>query len=209
MVVGAGNKTGGQVLLYTSEDLLNWHYINVLFEGAEYAPCVECPDFFKLGEKYVLLFSQINERSTHFAVGDFEDGKLVDYTISTPECGIDFYAPQTFLKDNRRIMIGWMYHWFKDIPAGCPFAGALSIPRELTLHDGRLKNFPVEEAWHLLKKTSPFVSVEDNKLLLSDKAGNTFVKQFSFIEAVDILEDTNSVEVFVNRGAHSFTFWTL
>ena len=209
MVVGSGDKSYGNVLLYTSEDLLNWRYLSVLFEGSEYTPCVECPDFFKLGEKYVLMFSQINERAIHFAVGDFEDGKLVNYTISTPERGIDFYAPQTFSKDGRRIMIGWMYHWFKDIPAGCPFAGALSIPRELTLQDGRIKNYPVEEAWHLLKKQSPFVKTLENKLVLFDKLGSTVSISLSAINSVDILEDTKTVEVFVNNGEHSFTFWTL
>ena len=209
MVIGSGDRDGGKVLLYRSGDLLNWEYVGILFEGKEYTPAVECPDFFKLGDKYVLMFSKMNEPegACHFAVGDFRDGKLVDVNVSRPELGTDFYAPQSFGAGDRRIMMGWMYHWGKVAPEGCPFAGALSIPRELTLRDGKVCNFPVEEARHLLKKESVFARVEGNTLKMLDRRGNVRSRELPGIEALDILEDEKAVEVFVNGGERSFSFW--
>lgn len=209
MVVGTGDEVSGKVLLFTGDDLLHWDYSGILYEGTQYANCIECPDFFKLGDKYVLMFSKINEkeRATHFAVGDFVNGKLVNYTISRPEWGIDFYAPQTFTDGTRRIMIGWMYHWGKEAPPDCRFAGALSIPRELTLEGNQIKNFPVKEAWPYLSKDSRFVKREEQRLTLLDRNGNAVIREVQEINTVDILEDTKSVEVFVNEGACSFSFW--
>jgi len=209
MVVGTGNEASGKVLLFTSLDLLNWQYEGILFEGAEYAHCIECPDLFPLGDKYVLMFSKIGEteRATHFVVGDLEDGKLVNGTLCRPEWGTDFYAPQTFLDGKRRIMIGWLYHWGKQAPEGCPFAGALSIPRELTLANGKLQNFPVEEARHLLKRESPYVRVTEEGVILSDRHGNTVFRPCGDIKRVDTLEDTKAVEVFINGGEASFSHW--
>lgn len=209
MVVGSGDGSEGRVLLFRSEDLLRWNYVGVLFVGAEYAHCIECPDFFKMGDKYVLMFSKIGEqeRSTIFVVGDFREGKLVNYTLSRPEWGPDFYAPQSFFDGRRRIMIGWMYHWGKEAPEGCPFAGALSVPRELTLDGTRVRNFPVAEARHLLRRESPYVRREGEKLTFLDRAGKAVTWELPGLQTVDILEDTKSVEVFLNGGETSFSRW--
>ena len=209
MVVGTGDSATGKVLLFTSEDLLHWNYVGILFEGAEYAHCIECPDFFQLGNKYVLMFSKIGEteRSTQFVVGDFRDGKLVDYTIQRPEWGIDFYAPQTFQAGNRRIMIGWMYHWGKQAPEGCPVAGALSIPRQLNLTENGITSYPVQEARHLLKKESAYVRAEGTVLTLLDCQGSAVPYTLPALETLDILEDSKSIEVFVNGGTQVFTRW--
>jgi len=209
MVVGTGNKTSGKVLLFESKDLLSWNYVGILFEGKEYAHCIECPDFFKLGEKYVLMFSKIGEteRSTQFVVGDFVNGKLINASVFRPEWGPDFYAPQTFFDGNRRILLGWMYHWGKEAPAGCSYAGAFSIPRELKLVDGKPANYPVREARHLLKEESRYVVRKGERLLLKDRAGNTVQREIPEESSVEILEDSKSVEVFVNKGEISFSYW--
>jgi len=140
-------------------------------------------------------------------IGNFVGGKLVNYSICRPEWGLDFYAPQTFMDGQRRIMIGWMYHWGKEVPEGCPFAGALSIPRELRLVGDQLFNFPVLEVRYLLRGDSPFVRREGDILILSDMAGNTVRYQIPGLRSFDILEDTKSLEVFINGGEMSFTRW--
>ncbi|MDR2090987.1 MAG: glycoside hydrolase family 32 protein [Clostridiales bacterium] len=210
MVIGAGDKTCGKVLLFESADLLNWKYAGVLFGGGEFKDCIECPDLFKLGDKYVLMFSKIGEKlkSVYFVVGNLKDGALTDYSVCNPENGIDFYAPQTFARGDKRIMIGWMYHWGKRPPFGCKFAGALSIPRELTLNDGKIYNFPVDSARRLLKPQSEYVSFHGNEIEFSDHKN----KKTAFVmpvepKRVDILEDTKTVEVFLNGGECSYTFW--
>lgn len=209
MVVGTGDASTGKVLLFTSADLLSWEYVGVLFEGEQYAHCIECPDFFRLGDKYVLMFSKINEteRAAHFVVGDFADGRLVNYQVCRPEWGPDFYAPQTFFGTDRRILIAWMYHWGKEAPAGCSIAGAFTIPRELRLEDGQVCMYPAAEARHLLKEESAYVLQQGEDVILKDRSGNTVHRQILKSSTLEILEDTKSVEVFVNGGKTSFTYW--
>lgn len=211
MVVGCGNSDIGRVLLYTSDNLLNWRYVGVLFEGKEYAPCIECPDFFKINDKYVLMFSKMNEseRTTYFVIGDFVDGKLINTHICRPEWGRDFYAPQTMFDGKRRILIGWMYHWGKEKPVFCNFAGALSIPRELKLVDDTIYNYPVEEAQPLLKQESKFVSINSNMLTVHIKGNKSRVFELPNIESISILEDTKSVEAFINNGEISISEWII
>ena len=61
---------------------------------------------------------------------------------------IDFYAPQTVLApDGRRIMIGWMQNWDSCSMRSPedPWFGQMSLPRELSLKNGRLYQRPVRE----------------------------------------------------------------
>lgn len=209
MVTGSGSSDAAQVLLFKSENLLDWEFIGILFNGNQYKPCIECPDFFKLGDKYVLMFSKMEEptRTTHFVIGDFENGKLINTAICRPEWGRDFYAPQTLWDGKRRILIGWMYHWGKKAPLGCPFAGALSIPRELKLKDNVVYNFPVEEAQGLMTKKSKYVSINKNEITVHPKMKKDRTFTVPQINSIDILEDTKSVEIFVNNGEISITEW--
>ena len=59
----------------------------------------------------------------------------------------------------------------------------------------------------MLKGESPWVRVEGNTLVLSDRAGRVDYRALEQVDRVEILEDTKSVEVFINGGENSFTFW--
>ena len=66
--------------------------------------------------------------------------------------GFDFYAPQTFEDaKGRRILIGWMglpdveEEYTNPTAKDEGWQHCLTIPREVTLHDGRLYQYPVEE----------------------------------------------------------------
>ena len=159
----AGNRKSdglGQVVLFKSENLRNWQYVTVLAENnGRYGKMWECPDFFELDDKNVLIVSPQDMRaykhkfyngnhSIYFA-GQYDkenckfdcgDGVLLDY-------GLDFYAPQTLLtNDGRRIMIAWMQSWDSNIkPAEQRWNGMMTIPRELRLVDGHIYQSPVRE----------------------------------------------------------------
>ncbi len=210
MVVGSVLNKKGRVLLYTSEDLYNWQYLGVLYESVEYNDAIECPDFFKLGDKYVLMYSKINYKThaTQFVIGDFDGRKLIPEAYSTPEAGPQFYAPQTFeSKDGRRIMIGWFYNWGRPLDEGAGFAGALSIPRELTICNGKIYNFPVKEAQDLLKKEAPEVWCDEKKCILKNVPLENGLEYRGEITSVDILKDKKAIEVFINKGEASFSYW--
>ena len=78
----------------------------------------ECPDFFKLEDKWILITSPQdfipqglefdNGNVTLGIIGEFDNQteKIKEQQIQLLDYGIDFYAPQTTLTpDGRRIMI--------------------------------------------------------------------------------------------------------
>ena len=91
MTVGAGFQgKGGAVLLYASKDLAHWDYLHPLYTAAPFeqhdsAPASrydsvgsgdmwECPDFFPLGQKHVLLVS--TEGRVHYFVGTYSNRRF-------------------------------------------------------------------------------------------------------------------------------------
>lgn len=62
--------------------------------------------------------------------------------------GLDFYAPQTMAApDGRRILIGWMQspETGQSQPHDIKWFGQMTIPRELSVQNGRLIQRPVQE----------------------------------------------------------------
>ena len=219
MVCGSCQGQEGQILLYSSEDLEHWRFENILYRNSEFGGTLECPDLFRLADKWVLMFSAMKPTaaSTVFVIGQFDGTNFhVERTVYS-EYGIDFYAPQTFSDfNNRRIMIGWFYHWNKPLPQGAEAAGALSIPRELALADGVESNYPVKEARHLLVKECKYVKTNGTLLTICDFDGNTIyekdfydVNGIKSFESVEILFDQKAVEVFINKGAVSVSQWLI
>ena len=121
--------------------------------------------------------------------------------------------PQTLLDDRgRRILIGWYYHWGKELPEGANCAGALSIARELHIKDGRIVNYPVEEAHGLLKDSDEHVIVNGTEVLISDgekviAAYDTRMTGVDAVECVKTLFDEKGVEVFINHGEVTIAQW--
>jgi beta-fructofuranosidase len=97
------------------------------------APTAECPNFFKVGNQYVLVVSPYG--AVQYFVGDF-DGATCQFhprTSGVLDDSSSFYAPNTMqLPDGRRLLWGWV----KDFPAGHGWNGCLSLPRELSLSSG-------------------------------------------------------------------------
>ena len=161
-VVGNRPADGsGQILLYESADGFQWKFKSILVSNHDrFGKMWECPDFFELDGKWVLLtspqdmlpegFEYHNGNGTLCLIGDYdeENGSFKEMQNQSVDYGIDFYAPQTVAApDGRRIMIGWMQNW-----DACgirspeePWFGQMSLPRELSLKDGRLYQRPVRE----------------------------------------------------------------
>ncbi|WP_010632785.1 glycoside hydrolase family 32 protein [Sporolactobacillus vineae] len=161
LVVGTTKDGIGKVVLYRSTDLQNWAYQGVLAQSdGSQGYMWECPDFYKLDGKYVLMFSPqgIKPSGDHYQ-NLYQTGYLIgDYDYSTNifnhgpftelDHGHDFYAVQSF-EDNkgRRIAIGWMDMWMSPMPeAKEGWAGALTLPREINLVKGKkIRMTPVKE----------------------------------------------------------------
>jgi len=159
-----GNRTdddSGQILLFVSEDGFDWSFKKVLIKNNHrFGKMWECPDFFELDGYRILLVSPQdmlphnleyhNGNGTLCLIGDFDEttDTFTERYNQSIDYGIDFYAPQTVLApDGRRIMIGWMQNWDTcnlEMPNRLWY-GQMSIPRELSIQNGRLFQKPIRE----------------------------------------------------------------
>lgn len=189
-VVGNRPADGtGQILLFSSRDGLEWNYESIFAENkGRFGKMWECPDYFELDGKGVLVVSPQdmlpegleyhNGNGTLCLIGEFDPvtktfqeqyNQSIDY-------GIDFYAPQTVLApDGRRIMIGWMQNWdtcnhSTDLQK---WFGQMSLPRELSVKNGRLYQKPVREleAMRRNKVSYTDVTIEDGNIRLEGIRG--------------------------------------
>ena len=152
----------GQILLYHSDDGFHWTFRNVIIKNRNrFGKMWECPDFFELDGKWVLLtspqdmlpsgFEYHNGNGTLCLIGSYDEERMVfeEETDHAVDYGIDFYAPQTVLTpDGRRVMIGWMQNWdtvLQHRTVKMNWYGQMSLPRELHIRDGRLFQWPVRE----------------------------------------------------------------
>jgi len=159
MVIGSCKDGKGNALLYCSDNLRKWDYIGVLAESdGSLGYMWECPDFFPIGDKYILTFSPMgmSDSKTIYIVGDmnYRTFKFTWESLGKVDCGFDYYITQSFMDGKgRRIMIGWINAW-NCIPrwmrpgfiAERNWCGAMSIPRTVELdNEGYLRFQPVEE----------------------------------------------------------------
>jgi beta-fructofuranosidase len=172
-VVGSTKNNNGRALLYKSKDFRKWEYVGVLAESNGMLGTMwECPDFFRLGNKYVLIFSPmgLGDITTMYLVGDmdYQTGKFTWSTKGQIDFGCDFYAPQSLYDDKgRRILIGWANSW-QWMPWFNGFGptqkegwnGAMSIPRVVELDEsGKLRFTPIEEIKEFRKNYKEYKSI--------------------------------------------------
>lgn len=130
MLIGSGIQgEGGMALLYSSKDLVTWDYIHPFCIG--FGNMWECPNFFPIGDKHVLVVSPHDE--VKYSVGTYENSMFNPGLWHTMDMGgrDSFYAPNS-LKDNkgRRIIWGWIMGGGNK---GYPWSGVLTLPRVISL----------------------------------------------------------------------------
>lgn len=147
MVLGGSCFGKPSAVKYISSDLKNWTYDGILFQ--EQNPIygvLECPDFFFMDGAYVLIAgyiyadtSRTDARDTKYYIGTYENGCFTPVQEGFLDYGKDFYAPQTFEYQGRRICFGWnccVPQMHAEEPGGSN--GTLSLPRLLSIKNGQL-----------------------------------------------------------------------
>jgi len=143
MLIGAGLPDGhGAVLAYRSADLLAWHADGALLRGTDDGFAAgqvwECPQYFALGDRRVLLLSIWDDGGPSHVmalVGSEAEGRFTIERAVRFDHGADCYAPAT-MADSRGRRLAWAWSWeHREAPSG-PSAGALTLPRVLSLGSG-------------------------------------------------------------------------
>ena len=111
VVIGACTADkDGRILMYKSKDGFKWEFVRVIAENNHrYGRMWECPDYFELDGRQVLLtspqdmlpegFEYHNGNGTLCLVGtrDSEDESFTEICNQAIDYGIDYYATQTIL----------------------------------------------------------------------------------------------------------------
>jgi beta-fructofuranosidase len=149
------------VNIYEAEnpELTKWKHRGVMFEHPDTgAPTVECPNFFKLGDQWVLFVSPYGK--VQYFVGDFDavTCRFTSRTRGVLDWGSSFYAPNTMqVPDGRRLVWGWL----NGFPGGHGWNGCLSLPRQLSFgHDGQLRQNPAPQLTKLRGKKIEWKNIQ-------------------------------------------------
>lgn len=189
MVLASNMDQQLAMLLYSSENLTDWKYEKPLVtDKEEGATTYECPDFFKLDGKYVAmaaLMKYVDEygryQMSRYYIGEFENNQLRVEQTGWLDFGGDFYAVQTFLKDEKRIAIGWISD-FHDEHIEVPYGskGGFAIPRVLSIQNNMLYMEPVPYVYKL-KKELIYIGI-DKQVQISNIVGNIYYAELNFKE---------------------------
>lgn len=161
MLMGTRNAAvGGAILLYRSDDLVNWEYLHPLLRGDkdQTAPfwtgsMWECPNLIKLGDKHALIVSFQHHESlrllyTGYFVGEYNNRCFTHANQGLVDYGHSFYAPQVMTDESsRQLMWGWLREERPEADQrAAGWSGVMSLPRVLSLNaDNVLRMSPAPE----------------------------------------------------------------
>ena len=158
MIVGYGiddaENPHGALLLYKSKDAKKWQYVHLLFEGnpeVDHSGIFwEMPFFHKFGDKYVLQVNRVPERGiparSQYWIGEFKDEKFIPdnalpqnlevinrlLSPSIWPLNADSVVAMAIIPDEISAKANYRQGW----------AHVYSLPRIMTLRNGKLVQFP-------------------------------------------------------------------
>ncbi len=207
LVMASGNEEAreARLLLYESQDLLHWTYRGILYrwENARFA---ECPSLMPAGDGYLLAASVVTSAGHWFTLmyGTLEDGVFSPVLSSEVDRGPDQYAGQAFhAGDGRNLLItwipGWPYAGYAERSVGC-----MSVPRELTVSDGKLLGAPAREIRHLLTGEDPALRRTPRGFTV-ERTGREPLVWEGDLRRLELLRDGYILEIFVNGGEEVYS----
>lgn len=123
--------------VFRSDDLVHWEYLRPFYapncEWTEDHEDMACPDFFKLGDRYVLLGIS-HPIGARYYLGDYRNGTFIPeshHRLNYP--GGTLFAPESYLDGKgRRIAWFWMIDQQRHVGAECG-NNIMSLPRVMTM----------------------------------------------------------------------------
>ena len=96
-------------------------------------------------------------------------------------------------------MISWLYSTKLA-------TGTLSVPREIFLDfNGKLSMMPIRDLMSALKTESRFVDYDKGTLRISIEGRTLYTKQYRSEPDVGVIEDTETVELFIEGGTENIS----
>jgi beta-fructofuranosidase len=157
LIVASGERgVGGRVLLYRSTDFRHWEYLHPMAQGkpngkqgtdpVDSGEMWECPDFFPLDGKHVLIHS--TERRTLWQIGTLDQATMLFHAEN--EGLLDhgaYYAPKSQLDAHgNRILWGWITETRPEAEyRAAGWSGMMSLPRRLSIASNQLVMEPAPE----------------------------------------------------------------
>ncbi|KAA6300696.1 MAG: Sucrose-6-phosphate hydrolase [Candidatus Ordinivivax streblomastigis] len=194
MLVVTRKNNQGVLARYTSSDLMQWTLIEPITDLDTDAEIFECPDIFKMGNKWYLLFSRINRdqhRKTFYRIADSPDGpwricgdKSKNEHHETFD-GLYLYAGKTASDGNERFLSGWCSTG-QEVNSNkeLDWAGSLISHKLVQQADGRLypvipdavdKKFAQKIDFKAIKQTSNVTGSGDSFTINGSTANNYVV----------------------------------
>lgn len=185
-VVAVGTDHGGQLVSYRSDgqDLSAWTFETTVLtaESADLPGRVwECPDLFVVDGVVTVILSWFNGdgggsddyvSDVVWLTGDLVGGRFVPQRYGRLDVGDRFYAPQSYtVGDGRRILFGWLRTQDDPASARSPSVGAMSLPREVFVADGRLRQRPAAEVARLGRSERGVLDRRHPSLVLAEDSG--------------------------------------
>lgn len=139
----AGGQATVTVYRAENEELTRWRYLGVLFTHPDpEVRNIECPNFFRLQDRWMLITSQ--GQPVQYFLGRLDEEAM---RFHAEERGVldhgHFYAPNTMFDPRGRCLL---WGWVNGFPPGRGWRHTLTLPRLLWLTErGRLRQRPVPE----------------------------------------------------------------
>lgn len=120
----------GVIAKYTSTNLLNWTYNNIIYDGgAQNFFMMETPEIFKMGSTYYLMFSDIDSKYVYYRKSSSVNGPWSLPVGQDRLDGTGFYAAKTATNGTDRYIFAWT-----NVLAGNTDAGAWAWGGNLAVH---------------------------------------------------------------------------
>jgi beta-fructofuranosidase len=153
-----------------NKELTKWTFRSILYDRPGLS--AECPNFFQMGNKWVLLMSP--KGPVEYLVGSFNIHK---YQFTPESTGYlnhnkQYYATQVTIDPNGRCLL---FGLIKGFPAGKGWKDCLALPRQLSLDtNNQLRQTPVKEL-ELLRNNHikiPDMQLNDENRRISNVTGD-------------------------------------
>lgn len=194
---GASEKNGGCVGLCRSYDLLHWEAKEPFYNPESYMTH-ECPDLFKLGNKWYLVYSTFSEKFvTHYRMSDKLSGPWTSPIEDTFD-GRAFYAAKTAQVGDKRMAFAWVPTKRGESDFGqYEWGGNFIVHRINQTTDNKLTVKPADGLINMFNKE--VVNEKLNKIEIENYEGEK-----SYV--IDGMKDTCMIEAVIefSEGVRSF-----